>query len=114
MDPRTAAHYEQNAASLSARYESADRSHIWHLLRRHLPEPGVAVLEIGCGSGCDSAFLLENGCDVTAVDASQAMLAEAARLHPSSPAGSTVKPSPLPPTPRCSRAPLAPWSASPR
>ncbi len=25
MDPRTAAHYEQNAASLSARYESAAR-----------------------------------------------------------------------------------------
>ena len=50
-------------------------------LIRHLPERGK-VLEIGCGSGRDAAFLLSHGFDITAVDASSEMLKTTIGKHP--------------------------------
>ncbi len=44
--------------------------------------PGAAVLEIGCGSGREAEFLRSRGCEVTGIDASAAMVAEAIRIHP--------------------------------
>ncbi len=44
--------------------------------------PGARVLEIGCGTGALAVALAEAGADVTGIDASEAMLAEArARLE---------------------------------
>jgi 2-polyprenyl-3-methyl-5-hydroxy-6-metoxy-1,4-benzoquinol methylase len=56
-------------------------STLHRLLLRYLPER-CRVLEIGCGSGRDAAFLLSHGYDVTATDASPAMLTLAAQHHP--------------------------------
>jgi cyclopropane fatty-acyl-phospholipid synthase-like methyltransferase len=51
------------------------------LLLHHLPK-GARLLEIGCGSGRDAAFLLDHGFSVTAIDPSAEMIAMALRWHP--------------------------------
>jgi len=81
MDPSTIHHYDVNAAEFVTRYESADMSIVHRILLRHLPEKG-RVLEIGCGSGRDAAFLTSSGFDITAIDASAQMLAAALQNHP--------------------------------
>ncbi len=81
-DTLTIARYDSHASELSERYESADMSQLYTMLLRYLPPKGASVLELGCGSGRDAAFLLANGYEVTAVDASAGMVAEATRLHP--------------------------------
>jgi len=82
MDQATIDYYDRNARSCGARYESADMSHLDHLLLRHLPERGGRVLELGCGSGREASFLLKSGHDVHGIDASQEMIEEALRRHP--------------------------------
>lgn len=81
MDPTTIRHYDAAAHGLADRYESASVSELHHILLQHLSEH-ARLLEIGCGSGRDAAFLLHQGFDVTAMDASAGMLAEAGRRHP--------------------------------
>ena len=81
MDSVTLDCYNTQAATYADRYEAADMSALHRLLLRHLPA-GCRVLEIGCGSGRDAAFLLSHGYDVTATDASPAMLTLAAQHHP--------------------------------
>ena len=46
------------------------------MLERWLPDRGT-VLEVGCGTGREAAWMAARGLDVTATDASAAMLAEA-------------------------------------
>jgi SAM-dependent methyltransferase len=82
MDQPTVEYYDRNAGLCGTRYESGDMSHLDHLLLRHLPETGARVLELGCGSGREAAFLLQSGYDVHGVDASEGMIAEALRRHP--------------------------------
>ena len=41
--------------------------------------PGMRVLEVGCGAGRTACALAAMGCDVTGVDRSEAMLANARR-----------------------------------
>ena len=81
MDPATIQHYDRNADLLAKRYESAEVQAMHANLLRHLPA-NCPVLEIGCGSGRDAAFLLAHGFDVAAVDASAEMVATAQRCHP--------------------------------
>ena len=82
MDQATIDFYDRNAREQVARYESADMSHLDHLLLRHLPEQGARVLELGCGSGREAAFLLQAGYDIHGSDASAGMIAEALHRHP--------------------------------
>lgn len=49
------------------------REAVWGHLSSHL-KPGMRVLDLGCGTGEDALFLARSGCEVTAVDASPAML----------------------------------------
>lgn len=44
-----------------------------------LARPGSRILELGCGPGLDAVFFAEQGYDVTAIDWSAAMVAEASR-----------------------------------
>lgn len=50
----------------------------WHLkLRSWLPEPPVAIADIGCGTGSLSVLLAEQGYHVTGIDLSHSMVANA-------------------------------------
>lgn len=73
--------YDTNAARMSATYEQIDFSRLVDRFAGQL-DRGARVLEIGCGSGRDAAALLASGFDLTAIDGSKAMIAEAVELHP--------------------------------
>ena len=81
MDPLTVQHYTTAAAEHAAAYEAAAVPEMHTLMLRHFA-PGARLLEIGCGSGRDAAFLLAHGRDVTATDASEGMIRAAAMAHP--------------------------------
>ncbi len=77
----TIKYYQKNAEHLAHRYEAAEVKEMQDLLKSCF-NPGAKLLEIGCGSGRDAAFMLANGFDVTAVDGSAEMIASAVKLHP--------------------------------
>ncbi len=52
------------------------RKRVWQLLRS-LVGPGHKALELGCGTGDDTVWLLGRDCEVHALDVSAAMLAQA-------------------------------------
>jgi SAM-dependent methyltransferase len=80
-DPSTLRYYANNAGHLAQRYENADVSALQERLAGVF-DSGAKVLELGCGSGRDMAFMLSRGFDVFAVDASPMMLHQAMQLHP--------------------------------
>lgn len=67
-------YYDQNAKALYKRYQSLDPYQI-HCNWAHLISMGDKALDVGCGSGRDAFFFGCHGCEVTAVDPSQALLA---------------------------------------
>lgn len=77
-------YYEQHAGRLVDQYESLSPREVHASLVDLLPAPGATILDVGAGSGRDAAWLAENGYDVVAVEPSEAMLAHARALHPSS------------------------------
>jgi SAM-dependent methyltransferase len=77
-------YYEQHADRLVAQYESIPFQEVHAGLVDLLPPPGATVLDVGAGSGRDAAWLAANGYDVVAIEPSDAMLARARKLHPSS------------------------------
>ncbi|HEX9173883.1 MAG TPA: class I SAM-dependent methyltransferase [Telluria sp.] len=76
-------HYEQHAAQLVAQYESLSFQDVHAELLDLLPPSGGTVLDVGAGSGRDAAWFAARGYDVVAVEPSDAMLALARTLHPS-------------------------------
>lgn len=96
MDKPTVSYYDDNASQVSRKYESADMSHIAHLFLRHLPDKGSKILDLGCGSGRDAAFLLESGYNLRGVDASANMIEEALKEHPELAGRLSVEAVPLP------------------
>jgi protein-L-isoaspartate O-methyltransferase len=77
-------HYEQHSVRLVEQYESLAFQEVHAGLLDMLPPAGATVLDIGAGSGRDAAWFAANGYDVVAVEPSEAMLAHARTLHPSS------------------------------
>lgn len=81
MGHRTGAFYDTTAALTARNYEAVDFRPIVAKVLSYAPEKG-RLLDIGCGSGRDAAFYLEQSYDVMAIDGSRAMLREAERYHP--------------------------------
>ena len=81
MNNSTLKYYQQNAKALATRYEAADVAQMQTMLTACFAEYST-LLEIGCGSGRDAAFMLSHGYEVTAVDGSREMIESAMKHHP--------------------------------
>lgn len=78
-DEQTLSYYEINAERFFQNTHSVDMDSIHEPFLSLLP-PGAHILDAGCGSGRDSRAFLERGHEVTALDASEAMV-ELASQH---------------------------------
>ena len=63
-------YYNQNADDFIAGTQNADMSEQYRFFLKHLT-PGGKLLDLGCGSGRDSAYFSALGFDVTAIDGSE-------------------------------------------
>jgi SAM-dependent methyltransferase len=81
MTKRTIRYYDSNADEQVQKYEQADMSEVHEILCEAFPS-GARLLELGCGSGRDAAFLLSKGFDVVVTDGSTKILDHALRIHP--------------------------------
>ena len=82
MDDKTIGIYDTGAAGFAAEWE--DEQDPPDDLRAAVDayfRPGATV-DIGCGSGRDSAWLNAQGFDVVGIDASRGLIEEASRRHP--------------------------------
>lgn len=81
MDRSTLNYYSQNALKVAQRYESADVRQLHDFLSSSL-KPGGKLLELGCGSGRDAAFMVSQGFKVLATDGCASMVQQANLHHP--------------------------------
>ena len=81
MQDSTLDYYNRSAPELAERYEQIELAAM-HAILAQTFAGRRKLLEAGCGSGRDAAFLLSKGHDISAVDGSQAMLEQARRFHP--------------------------------
>ena len=72
-------YYNQNATAYFEHTVDIDMQENWEQFTSLLPEGG-SVLDLGCGSGRDSAYFISCGFDVTAMDASEEMC-DLASIH---------------------------------
>jgi SAM-dependent methyltransferase len=75
---QTLSYYEANAERFVQDTRDLDIESIYEPFLTLLP-PGARILDAGCGSGRDSRAFLERGYEVTALDASEAMVELASR-----------------------------------
>lgn len=66
----TQAYYNQNAESFVQGTQNADMSEQYGFFLKYLL-PGCRILDLGCGSGRDSAYFSSQGFEITAVDGSE-------------------------------------------
>ena len=67
---QTIQYYDQNAADFVENTRNVD----FHVMQDEFIEglpAGAKILDLGCGSGRDTKYFLEQGCKVTAIDGSQ-------------------------------------------
>ncbi|WP_435201497.1 SAM-dependent methyltransferase [Qipengyuania sp. 902] len=74
-EPATIAFYETNAPRYTLGFDQAPSRHLDRFLDRL--KPGAHVLELGCGGGQDSAWIVERGFGVDATDGTPAMVRKA-------------------------------------
>ncbi len=76
-EDRTARFYADNASAYAAHRSDTGTERLEHFLA--LLPPDADILELGCGSGRDSAWMLDRGLRVTPTDGTPEMAAEATR-----------------------------------
>lgn len=79
IDPTTFEFYQSQAPHYSLSGALGHSRHLDGFLDRL--EPGARVLELGCGTGRDSARIMERGFDLDATDGVPAMVAKANERH---------------------------------
>ncbi len=80
MDQRTIDYYSRNAVEIAVRYESIVNGLAAHFERAFANSR--RILDIGCGSGRDMAYLKRLGKDVYGIDGTLALVEQAQLLHP--------------------------------
>ena len=80
MDEQTLRYYSENASAIAQRYESIANGLSGHF-ERAFPI-GSRVLDVGCGSGRDMAYLQTMGREVYGLDGTAELVDLAQRLHP--------------------------------
>ena len=68
----TITYYNQNAADFVANTQSADMTSLYQKFLARLPSTGH-ILDLGCGSGRDTKYFMQQGYDVTAIDGTPAL-----------------------------------------
>jgi SAM-dependent methyltransferase len=81
MKNPTLKYYEKNSREITEKYENIDMKNLQQKLTEIFAKKDI-ILELGCGSGRDAAYLISYGYNVTISDGSQSMLNEAIKLHP--------------------------------
>ncbi len=76
----TLSYYNQNADSFIEGTQNADMSDQYRLFLKYLPNGGK-LLDLGCGSGRDSAYFSSLGFDVTAADGSEELCKRVRENH---------------------------------
>ncbi|MGL6260454.1 methyltransferase domain-containing protein [Vibrio sp. WXL210] len=69
----TSSFYNDNAKELSEQYNALDFESVHQSWQQFWPESGANVLDIGSGSGRDAAWMSQRGCEVIAVEPSEAL-----------------------------------------
>jgi len=77
----TLKYYNSNAKQLCKNYDSVDFYEIQKSISIYLLG-AKKILEIGCGSGRDANYLINNGFDIIGIDGSEAMLLKAEETYP--------------------------------
>jgi len=72
MDP-TIRYYDENAIEFFENTKNADMKELYELFLKYLPK-GSKSLDLGCGSGRDTKYFLQNGYDTVAIDGSLEMV----------------------------------------
>ena len=91
MDDRTLAAYAAAAPTYAAEWNAQPPPEDMYALLREYFRKGP-TLDVGCGAGRDTAWLVANGFDARGIDASEPLLAQARAAHP----GITFKTAALP------------------
>jgi ubiquinone/menaquinone biosynthesis C-methylase UbiE len=91
----TLKHYQDHAEDLAVRYEQAEVLSLQTMLLQVFRK-GSHVLELGCGSGRDAAFLRKHHLNITALDGSESMIQRAKERHPEITFLHHILPEPLP------------------
>jgi SAM-dependent methyltransferase len=81
MDRETIAAYDRDAALFAADWDAQPTATDLQAAVLKSFSPGLTA-DIGCGSGRDTAWLVQNGFAAVGFDYSEGILAEARRLHP--------------------------------
>lgn len=89
MDKLTLDYYNRNAEKTAERYESVQPKNLQCQIFKEAEacleitkKKSLRILEVGCGSGRESALLLEAGHTVLALDGSRGMIEHAETHHP--------------------------------
>jgi ubiquinone/menaquinone biosynthesis C-methylase UbiE len=81
MDDQTLHVYNQKAASIAARHHQNKRNRAHEQILTYF-YAGQATADVGCGSGRDTEWLIEQGYPTIGYDGSEGMLAEARLRNP--------------------------------
>lgn len=74
----TIKYYNDNAEQFIELSKGTDMSQLYRLFEVSIPNGGT-ILDVGCGSGRDSKYFVDNGYAVTAIDGSEVLCKAASK-----------------------------------